>query len=367
MEEDAEEPELLQVTRWASQLGPQPHGHVKRLIPANSVILLAGKPKTGKTFLALEIAEAVATGDHCLGLETIQGPVAYFSMEDSPWQFKERLTMRGTLERSPEFYIYKGRRDVSTLDGATWLERKVADVGPSLIVLDTARQAFGMTNWNDAAEVTQRLRPLMDLAARLPNGGSILLVAHSNKNPFAEGGDRISGSNALQSAVDCYMIIDKVQRNSDNDLTGEADCQGRIEMPPKFGWVMNHQTLRFTVMSEEERERKARSRDAKNAGDRVVDAINKLGGEATTVEIAKELNMSVPHVTSMVREAAKSKRIETVRKVQTDVHHKASVWGVRMSHDLFAAGDDYSPHTPLIKSSPSSPSEDDGETMEIDV
>jgi len=304
---DAEEnePELLQVTQWAAGLGPQPRGHVEKLIPPNSVFLLAGKPKGGKTFLALEIAEAVALGDRVLGLGTQRGPVCYFSMEDSPWQFKERCAQRGTLERAPELYIYKGRRDVSTPDGAAWLEQKVAHVGPSLIVLDTARQAFGMANWNDAAEVTTRLRPLMDLAGRLPNGGSILLVAHANKNPLAEGGDRISGSNALQSAVDCYMILDKVRRNQDEDLEGEAECQGRIDMPPKFGWVMNRFSLRFRRMDENEKEQKQRSQIAAESTQRVTEALRGLGTPSTTVEICNAMQVTTKYGAQMIRAAVK--------------------------------------------------------------
>lgn len=362
-ESEENEPELLQVAEWAAGLGPQPKGHVEKLIPPNCVFLLAGKPKSGKTFLALEIAEAVAIGDRVLELATKKGPVCYFSMEDSPWQFKERLAQRGTLERSPEFYIYKGRRDVSTPDGAVWLEQKVAEVGPSLIVLDTARQAFGVANWNDAAEVTTRLRPLMDLAGRLPNGGSILLVAHSNKNPMAEGGDRISGSNALQSAVDCYMILDKVRRNAEEDLEGEADCQGRIDMPPKFSWVMNRHTLRFRVQDGDERERLQRGRDTKDAGQRVVEAIRALGGEATTMDIAKHLQVTTQHATRMVAAAATSRRIEQAGVIQTDERHKTKTW----APVLDAVDDEPHPPTPPYRGVSSSSANGSDDTTGIDV
>lgn len=325
-EDEENEPELLPVAEWAARLGPQPNGHVEKLIPPNSVFLLAGKPKSGKTFMALEIAEAVALGDRVLGLGTRRGPVCYFSMEDSPWQFKERCAQRGTLDRAPELYIYKGRRDVSTPEGVVWLEQKIADVAPSLVVLDTARQAFGMANWNDAAEVTTRLRPLMDLAGRLPNGGSILLVAHSNKNPLAEGGDRISGSNALQSAVDCYMILDKVRRNQDEDLEGEAECQGRIDMPPKFGWTMNRYSLRFRRMDDNEKEQKQRSQIAAESTQRVTEALRWLGTPSTTVEICNAMQVTTKYGAQMIRAAVKRGAIVEAGKQTLEDGRMVPVW-----------------------------------------
>lgn len=366
-EDEENEPELLPVAEWAARLGPQPNGHVEKLIPPNSVFLLAGKPKSGKTFMALEIAEAVALGDRVLGLGTRRGPVCYFSMEDSPWQFKERCAQRGTLDRAPELYIYKGRRDVSTPEGVVWLEQKIADVAPSLVVLDTARQAFGMANWNDAAEVTTRLRPLMDLAGRLPNGGSILLVAHSNKNPLAEGGDRISGSNALQSAVDCYMILDKVRRNAEEDLEGEAECQGRIDMPPRFCWVMNRHTLRFRVQDEEERERIQRSRVTKDAGVCVAEAIRALGGEATTAEIASQLGKSPKYVSGLVHAAAKTMAIVAAENRQTTGGRSATVWTVNPDMPEDQTSSSFPPHTPLKKEEVTAGRNDLADDIGIDV
>lgn len=325
-DDDANEPELELVAEWAAKLGPQPKGHVDKLIPPNSVFLLSGKPKSGKTFLAMEIAEAVATGERVFDLATRRGPVCYFSMEDSPWQFKERLAQRGTLERAPQFYIYKGRKDVSTPDGVAWLEQKVGDIQPALIVLDTARQAFDMANWNDAAEVTQRLRPLTDLAVRLPNHGSIVLVAHSNKNPLAEGGDRISGSNALQSAVDCYMILDKVRRNQDEDLEGEAECQGRIDMPPKFGWVMNRFSLRFRRMDENEKEQKQRSQIAAESTQRVTEALRGLGTPSTTVEICNAMQVTTKYGAQMIRAAVKRGAIVEAGKQTLEDGRMVPVW-----------------------------------------
>lgn len=368
-EEDKEEPELLRATVWADTVGEPPVCQIDKIIPPNSVIGLVGKPKSGKTFMALELAEAVTQGGYALGKWKVmrRGPVCYFSMEDSQYQFRDRLKMRGTLARDPDLYVFKGRKDISTVAGAAWLERKIADISPVLIVLDTARQAFDMDNWNDAAEVTRRIRPLMDLAGGFKNGGSILLVAHSNKNPEAFGGDRISGSNALQSSLDGYMILDKVKRNDEGDLEGEAECQGRIEMPARFAWTMGHVDLRFRIVEDEERERVQRSRVTKDAGVCVAEAIRALGGEATTAEIASQLGKSPKYVSGLVHAAAKTMAIVAAENRQTTGGRSATVWAVNPNVEEPETSSSFPPHTPLGKEEDSAGRNDLADDIGIDV
>ncbi len=320
---------LLRATDWAATVKDNPPQVVSDLIPAHSLILLGGKPKCGKTFWALQLAEDIATGAMALGRWKVKkpGPVVLLNMEDTAYQFRDRLRMRGTLERNPDIYVCKTRKDLSGMEGIAWLSTLVEDIQPSLVVIDTARQALRPQNWNDAAEVNAVTGPLKEFAEGLKHG-SVLLVAHLNKDRMAQGGDRISGSNALQSQVDGYMLLDRVSRDADGDLTGICLCEGRIDMPAEFGWTMNHSDLHVRALDREDTQRRERAKDAVDGVSRVVDAVRALGGEATTADIARHLDMSVPHITSLVRMAAQAKRITSVRKVLTDGHAKTNVWGL---------------------------------------
>lgn len=53
--------------------------------------LLAGKPKAGKSYLALNIAYAIATGGQVLGAEVEQGDVLYLALEDNERRLQRRL------------------------------------------------------------------------------------------------------------------------------------------------------------------------------------------------------------------------------------------------------------------------------------
>jgi len=69
---------------------PPPKWVVPGLIP-EGVTLFAGKPKVGKSWMALEIAVAIAAGRPCLGnLEPEVGDVLYAALEDNPRRLQRR-------------------------------------------------------------------------------------------------------------------------------------------------------------------------------------------------------------------------------------------------------------------------------------
>ena len=53
--------------------------------------ILAGKPKLGKSWLALDMALAVAGGGAVLGRECEPGPVLYLALEDNQRRLQRRL------------------------------------------------------------------------------------------------------------------------------------------------------------------------------------------------------------------------------------------------------------------------------------
>ena len=54
--------------------------------------MLYGKPKTGKTFWALELSVCVATASHSTGFPFKQGRVLYLAAEGGPARLRERVT-----------------------------------------------------------------------------------------------------------------------------------------------------------------------------------------------------------------------------------------------------------------------------------
>lgn len=65
-------------TQW-----PEPVWAIPHMLPAGLTIL-AGRSKIGKSWLALQIAQAVAAGSTVLDRQVQKGPVLYLALEDSP-------------------------------------------------------------------------------------------------------------------------------------------------------------------------------------------------------------------------------------------------------------------------------------------
>ena len=67
---------------------------IKWIVPdilPEGLTLLAGKPKLGKSWLALDIAVAVASGGSVLGRECEPGPVLCLALEDNQRRLQRRL------------------------------------------------------------------------------------------------------------------------------------------------------------------------------------------------------------------------------------------------------------------------------------
>ena len=113
---------------------------VPDLLP-DGLSIIAGRPKIGKSWLALDVCIAVASGQFCLGeRKPVQGDVLYAALEDNPRRLQrridkllspfkapwpERLTLATSWRR-----LDKGGVD----DVCQWIESKPE---PRLVVLDT--------------------------------------------------------------------------------------------------------------------------------------------------------------------------------------------------------------------------------------
>ena len=79
----------------AFQLGKMVFPPIKYAVPGlipEGCSILAGRPKLGKSWLALDIALAVARGNYCLGdFKCEQGDVLYLALEDNGRRLRSRV------------------------------------------------------------------------------------------------------------------------------------------------------------------------------------------------------------------------------------------------------------------------------------
>jgi RecA-family ATPase len=137
---------FLDVLRAADLQAPStssPPWLIEQLWSAHAVGILGGMPKSLKTWMALEMAVAVASGSSCLGQFAVPaaGPVMLYAAEDGPAALRGRLEslvhLRGL--RLPDLDVRVIVEDSLRLDRTADQERLEATLilhRPTLLILD---------------------------------------------------------------------------------------------------------------------------------------------------------------------------------------------------------------------------------------
>ena len=217
---------VLQIADLEPETDEHPAWLIEELWAREAVGLIGGAPKSCKTYLALEIALAVASGAPCLGRFAVHepGPVLLFAAEDAPSQVRERLQglahARGVaFERLPVFLILAEQLRLDDERDQRRLAEAVATHQPRLLVLDPFVRLHRL-NENSAPEVSGLLAELRALQRRFHV--AVLLVHHTRKGSGPVAGQALRGSSDLHAWGDSNLYLKKAQ---DTQPTGPASVQ----------------------------------------------------------------------------------------------------------------------------------------------
>lgn len=168
--------------------------------------IFAGAPKTGKSFLMLQIAYLVSIGAEIWGSKTDGGTVLYLSLEDNEERVQKRLyTMFGADgSDNLRFAFAAGSVDENLTDQ---LEKHMTDYPDTkLIIIDTLQKIRknddGKFSYSKEYELMSKLKSVADSYHIC-----ILVVHHTRKSEAEDDFERILGSNGLSGAADGSFIL----------------------------------------------------------------------------------------------------------------------------------------------------------------
>ena len=176
-----------------------------------AVGIIGGEPKCGKSFLALDLAVAVAAGVPCLRrFETDQpGPVLMFAAEDAGHIVRTRL--QGIAQAAGADFE---TLDIAVIDVPTLrldhrndrqrLQETMERIEPRLLVLDPLVRLHGVDE-NAVADIAPILGFLRDLQRRF--GTAVLLVHHARKSGATRPGQALRGSSELHAWGDSNLYL----------------------------------------------------------------------------------------------------------------------------------------------------------------
>ena len=201
-------------TRAPVELEDRPR-HQQWLIDAlwgrQAVGIIGGEPKCGKSFLALDLAVAVAAGVPCLRrFETDQpGPVLMFAAEDAGHIVRTRL--KGIARAAGADF---DTLDIAIIDVPVLrldhrsdrqrLEQTVQRIRPRLVLLDPLVRLHGVDE-NAVAEIAPILGFLRELQRRF--AAAVVLVHHARKSGATRPGQALRGSSELHAWGDSNLYL----------------------------------------------------------------------------------------------------------------------------------------------------------------
>jgi hypothetical protein len=249
---EAARPVALDAGAFLAKVGEPPPMLVEGLLPERSLIILSGKPKFGKSLACMDMAASIAAGHLVWGQYRVnrKGAVLSIDMENSIYQIANRLIKRG-VKRDEEtgLAIVSAYFNLNKPGGMEHLRRLVKATNPVLVVIDSAREALGILDWNDAGEVTMKMRQLRDFAHEVC---SVLLIAHNRKAESVDAGDEISGSNAFIGAADGFLSAWKGEQLADKHLRLHLRLRGRDDMLGEVCIQMSPENLHWRALTGKE-------------------------------------------------------------------------------------------------------------------
>jgi putative DNA primase/helicase len=251
--------------------------------------VLAGPKKKGKSWMAMQLSQAVASGDDFLGHKTKQGSVIHFALEDGERRTQKRLRQQKTKTGLPVIYFYKWPAWNTPL-GFAQLKSMILELKPSLIVVDTLGKCLnGKPDQNSAGDMGDFGNRLHDLALEL--NVMILFIAHHGKMSTRDPGFDIRGSSAIPGATDVNIGLYK---NEDGtfELIGEGrdieEFDFRVKLDKDNDW-------KWTCEGD------ARDIRRSEGEKKIWDAIFVLSDEADAIAIAKEIGTTRENVQQQLK------------------------------------------------------------------
>jgi hypothetical protein len=199
---------------------------IENCFEKSKLITVFGAPKSGKSFVAIAMACAIARGGEFYGHKATQAPVVYLAGEGvsgirarlgAMHQYVKREDESGKdkgLEGVPLFLSNRGSRIneadelVKLETEITLLQKEVGSIG--LIILDTFQRCYSGDE-NSASEVNKFIKACDQLIQTFDC--TVLMVHHTGRGNT----NRARGSSVLDASIDGEFIVERKGTKADDD------------------------------------------------------------------------------------------------------------------------------------------------------
>jgi hypothetical protein len=200
-------PALLMTACQLRQIPATPYV-IRGILPAHGLAAIYGEPGSGKSFIALHLAHAVATGSpDWFGFPVQQAPVVYVALEGQGGIGRRISALEMHSKQPCPDGLRFSCQDVQLLsgDGIDGLATAIVEAlgqGP-VIIIDTLNQASPGADENSSQDMGKIIANAKRLATA--TGGLVVLVHHAGKDR-SRG---LRGHSSLLAAMDAVIEVVK--------------------------------------------------------------------------------------------------------------------------------------------------------------
>lgn len=339
--------EVVTLTQLASR--PRPRDLVARMLPEGALLVPYGAPKSGKTYVSIDMGLAVADGRPFLGRATRQGTVVYVAGEGIGGIVDKVMAAVGVARvldpHDPlhqRFVIVPSMPSLAEPGGLAGTLRALdgLDERPVLVIIDTMARALGASGLDENAtqDMGVMVRALDTIRER--TGAAIVTPHHSGKN----GGDR--GSSALRGAADVFARIERAGPLCSR-ITIEDMRDG--EPPEPIDFTFGRSVVRQDEHGDVVRwfidgHQAADANENANEADAILQALANNPDGLTRSKVQAEAKREKSQASSRLRDLVAQGRVEVVPNSNPPIYRLATVRpGVRSPDGTGRTPDDKQP------------------------
>jgi hypothetical protein len=189
---------------------------VQDLFPVKSVNLIVGESQAGKSFIAVDLAVAIASGRSFFGKKVKQGGVLYIAAEGAMTIPGRLKAARQGLPRDQKLMISIIHEPPPDLMDETAVDRIIATAQHinkmmieatglplAAVIIDTMISGFMISNWNEVGETSTAMKILNRIQKQVD--AAVIGVHHHGKDTSRGA----AGSYALAAAADAILSVFK--------------------------------------------------------------------------------------------------------------------------------------------------------------
>lgn len=206
-----------------TQQFPEPNWAIEDLLP-EGLTILAGRPKSGKSWMGLDWCLSVCQGGKAMGKFTAEkGETLYIGLEDKPRRLQSRLKMMLGIEPERTFPdgFYFMNEFLKLEEGGEEQLIKILEEKPGLrlVVIDTYARFTSRKAYNDLYSEDYAIGAKLQKIA-LDFRIALVVIHHTRKMQSEYALDDVSGTTGITAAADTVFVLKKTMYGTELHVTG---------------------------------------------------------------------------------------------------------------------------------------------------